>query len=191
MNISRDCSYLLDLIQKYSSSSNESLESFSIINLKKELEVWARDCFISFNEFGSLPRGTGLKSTANIKLSIFLKEFCFQKFNGIKTCYESLYTYLSENHRDVKKKNVSICLRLDGLNIDILPIFKLNDKSEDHLIFKNDTKSELVTNTLKHIEEIKFSGILNEILIFKIWCQQQKIFFPSIYLEFFFNRNFL
>ncbi|NQY08206.1 MAG: nucleotidyltransferase domain-containing protein [Flavobacteriales bacterium] len=135
---------------------------------------------------GSTAKGTALKGKADLDLLISLKN---SKKGTLKKIYYSLYDFLGKNKKQLgiskrRKQNVSIRIYINEFKIDLVPAKKQPEVDNWHTIYvRKGDKSRTQTNIDLHIEMVKKSGRETEILATKIWRDNYKLDFPSIYLE--------
>ena len=90
------------------------------------------------------------------------------------------------NYKNARKQNVSIGIEFNGFDIDVVPARKDNSTSyvvnwqryNDHYLWSNKRQNRMLTNIQKHIDLVRNSGIIDEIVLFKVWKQQKGIDFP-------------
>lgn len=82
-----------------------------------------------------------------------------------------------------KKQNVSINVKVNGQDVDLVPAKRQNTQSNDHSIFRNGANTWTKTNISKHINYVMASGRNAEIRVLKLWRNQKGLDFPSFYLE--------
>ncbi|MCF8276155.1 MAG: nucleotidyltransferase domain-containing protein [Flavobacteriales bacterium] len=135
---------------------------------------------------GSTAKGTALKGKADLDLLISLKDSTKGTLEGR---YDSLFKYLQIHEERLgitkrRRQNVSIRVYTKDYKIDLVPAKKLPGVHNWHYILvRRDSKNRTKTNVDLHIQTVKKSGRQNEILATKIWRDNLKLDFPSIYLE--------
>ncbi len=135
---------------------------------------------------GSTAKGTALKGKTDLDLLISLKDSTAGTLGEI---YESLYKFLSARREKLeitrmRRQNVSIRIYTSNFTIDFVPAKKqagLHNWYRLHV--RRGAKAWTQTNTSIHIAKVKASGRQTEILATKIWRDNHKLDFPSIYLE--------
>lgn len=172
--------YLPQILQKYQ-ARDLSTQILQIVVLKDYLKKWANTCYINIIDSGSRAKGTAISIASDVDYLISLTNDCP---NTLKECYDSLYFNLSKKYQDVRKQNVSIRLKLAGLEIDITPAKKQPSYTNDHSLYVSKRDSWIQTNIQKHINDIANSGRTSEIKILKIWRELHGLDFPSVYLEY-------
>ena len=146
---------------------------------------------LEIKQSGSRAKGTAIKGKSDI--DIFLS---FDDPNGyftLKELYNEVYSCLNGVFNNARKQNVSIGIKYGGFDIDVVPARRVNSASyikqatryNDHYLWSNKKQNRMLTNIQKHIDLVKYSGLINEIILIKVWREQKKLDFPSIYLELF------
>ena len=82
-----------------------------------------------------------------------------------------------------KRQNVSINIRVNGYDVDLVPAKRQNQFSEDHSLYRRKADTWTKTNIQKHITHVIAANWLPETRIIKLWRNQKGIDFPSFYLE--------
>lgn len=175
--------YLYQTLEHYKGRDIQT-HSFNISFLKADLKKWAGTCYIEVINSGSYAKGTAISNSSDIDLLVSLKHDCNENSGGLKSCYDSLYEWLSKSYSNVRKQNVSVRVKLNTLEIDVTPARKLSGNTNDHSLYVSKKNSIKKTNIKKHISDISSSGRTNEIKLLKIWREINGINFPSIYLEY-------
>lgn len=83
----------------------------------------------------------------------------------------------------VRRQNVSINVKVNGLDVDLVPGKRHDALSKDHSLWRHKAKTWTKTNVLKHISTVTSAGRINETRIIKLWRNQKGLDFPSFYLE--------
>ena len=149
---------------------------------------------IEAQKSGSRAKGTAIKGKSDIDIFVSITDK-----NGsytIKDLYNDLYDFLRrelETTINMRKQNVSIGIDYSGCSIDITPAKRYNGsyytlngrRYDDHWIYSRKSDTRTLTNIQKHIELVQNSGLANEIMLLKIWRNQNNVELPSIYLEIF------
>jgi len=82
-----------------------------------------------------------------------------------------------------KKQNVSINVKVNGQDVDLVPAKRQGAWSHDHSLFRNRANTWTKTNISTHIAHVMASGRNAEIRVLKLWRNQKGLDFPSFYLE--------
>lgn len=144
---------------------------------------------LEIQQSGSRAKGTAIKGSSDIDM--FLSITDRENEDTLKEYYNGLYNYLKTNGYNVRKQNVSIGLKYKGMDIDLVPAKKCNSQSyqrlyerfNDHYLWSNKKQTRTLTNIQKHIDLIKNSNVIDEIMLTKIWRNRFNLDFPSIYIE--------
>ncbi|KKB42082.1 hypothetical protein [Bacillus thermotolerans] len=174
--------YLNNVITKYhvGEQIDVSTQYFVINPLREQILNWAGVCVNDIKISGSRSKGTALNISSDIDLFISLHS----SYSGtLKSMYDSLYTYMMNRGYKSRKQNVSIGVNLNGHSIDLVPGKKHIGNTNYHSLYLNKRDSWTQTNIDQHINLVKNSGRVNEIILLKIWKNLHGLEFPSIYLE--------
>ncbi len=182
--------YLYQILQKYNAHDLTNYSSL-LSQLKGTLQTWASSCYVNILDSGSRAKGTAISLASDVDYLVSLTSGCNDNNGGLKGCYDSLFTKLSNTYTSVRKQNVSVRINLSGLEIDITPARKQNGNTNYHNLYLSKSNSWTQTNIQKHITDISQSGRTNEIKILKIWRELHQIDFQSIYLEYLLVNNIL
>lgn len=144
------------------------------------IHSWAGHHLRGLSPSGSFAKGTANKSGTDIDLFISLAETATAPLGGI---YNSLFETLKAAGATPKKQNVSINIRLNGYDVDLVPARQQNMLSEDHSLFRRRANTWTKTNVATHIAYVMYGGCIPEIRILKLWRNQKGLDFPSFYLE--------
>lgn len=144
------------------------------------IQSWAGPHLRGISPSGSFAKGTANKSGTDIDLFISLAETATAPLGDI---YNSLFETLKTAGATPKKQNVSINIRLNGHDVDLVPARQQNMLSEDHSLFRRRANTWTKTNVATHIAYVMYGGCVPEIRILKLWRNQKGLDFPSFYLE--------
>lgn len=135
---------------------------------------------------GSTAKGTALKGKADLDLLISLKD---STKGTLESIFNSLFDYLGKNKKKLgitkrRRQTVSIRIYTKDFTIDLVPAKKQPGVHNWHTLHvRRGAKSRTQTNIDLHIQKVKKSQRQTEILAIKIWRENHKLDFPSIYLE--------
>jgi hypothetical protein len=144
------------------------------------IQRWAGNRLMSISPSGSFAKGTANLSGTDIDLFISLSS---QTSETLKDIYNKLFNYMNSNGYNPKRQNVSINVHANGYDVDLVPAKRQDSYSDDHSLYRRRANTWTKTNVAKHIAFVSQSGRTNEIRIVKLWRDQNKLDFPSFYLE--------
>ncbi|KRF31944.1 nucleotidyltransferase domain-containing protein [Paenibacillus sp. Soil787] len=174
--------YVLKIANKYHIKSEiDGATERDVINpLKKLISKWAGECLNDVYLSGSRAKGTAINLSSDLDLFISIKSTTSNPLNEI---YDSLFNHIEGAGYKTRKQNVSIGLNVAGKQVDLVPAKKRPGNTNDHSLYisKRDTWTQ--TNVIEHINKVKNSGRITEIVLLKIWRKLHNLDFPSIYLE--------
>ena len=144
------------------------------------LSKWGGSYLQQVHRSGSLAKGTANRSGTDIDLFISLSA---NTPDSLKQIYETLFVAVSQSGYAVRRKNVSIGLRVNGVDVDLVPGKQQNILSLDHSLYRRRADSWTKTNVQTHIAHVRAGGRQLETRIAKLWSNQLDLDFPSFYLE--------
>jgi hypothetical protein len=134
----------------------------------------------SVSPSGSFAKGTANKSGTDIDLFLSISQQCP---NTLKEIYESLFNKMKETGYTPKRQNVSINVRVNGYDVDLVPGKRQDAYSQDHSLWRCKAETWTKTNVVKHVTYVADGGRIPETRIIKLWRNQHGLDFPSFYLE--------
>ena len=176
--------YLQILINKYRvPSAAQGTPEFKAANsIYPIIQRWADNQLREVTFSGSNAKGTAIRGRTDIDLFISLKS---ETNETLKKIFSSLYNYMIRNgNSSTKKQHVSIHLVHSSIEVDLVPAKHFGGNTEDHWLYVNRPNRERTkTNVNKHINLVRSSNRINEIILTKIWRLNHKLDFPSFYME--------
>lgn len=144
------------------------------------IQAWAGTQLSSISPSGSFAKGTANRSGTDIDLFISLTS---STTNTLKEIYESLFAKLQSAGHKPKKQNVSINIKVNGYDVDLVPAKRQDTTSQDHSLYRRRADTWTKTNVAKHIAHVHAGGRLSETRVLKLWRNEKGLDFPSFYLE--------
>lgn len=144
------------------------------------INTWGGEYVQSVNPSGSFAKGTANTSGTDVDLFISLYPFTTQ---GLRDIYLSLFNALTQAGYAVRKQDVSLGLRVGFVDVDVVPGKQQTALTTDHSLYRSRADSWTKTNVQTHIDVVVASRRQSEIRIIKLWRDQEKLEFPSVYLE--------
>lgn len=148
--------------------------------LAPSIQRWAGQYLMSVTPSGSFAKGTANHSGTDIDLFISLNA---QVPKALSEIYSTLFNRLKEDGYAPTKRNVSIGVRVNGFDVDLVPGKRQNAFSTDHSLYRRRADTWTKTNVDRHIACVTGALRQREIRILKLWRHQKAIDFPSFYLE--------
>jgi hypothetical protein len=148
--------------------------------LEPVIREWAGSLLSSVNPSGSFVKGTANRSGTDIDLFISLSD---RTNDTLKEIYERLYSHVRNKGYNPKRRNVSINVRVNGYDVDLVPAKRQDSYSNDHSLYRRKADTWTKTNVAKHINYVRQGGRIDETRILKLWRNQKGLDFPSFYLE--------
>jgi len=144
------------------------------------ISEWAGTFLQGITPSGSFAKGTANRSGTDIDLFISLASGTPKT---LKEIYESLAARMTSKRYSPKRQNVSINIRVNGFDVDLVPARRQDSYGEDHSLYRRKADTWTKTNVTKHIDYVRRGGRIGEIRIIKLWRDQHGLDFPSFYLE--------
>ena len=129
---------------------------------------------------GSIIKGTNIVGATDVDLFISLS---YKISSTLEEIYESLSRYLKLLGFCTREQDVSIGINYKNIWIDLVPGKKQSGPTNNHSIYRKETRSWTKTNVWRHVSLVRKSGRLNEIRAIKIWRKLHGLNFPSFYIE--------
>lgn len=144
------------------------------------ISAWAGRQLEGVSPSGSFAKGTANRSGTDIDLFISLRQ---DTTNTLKEIYNSLFDTLKGVGYNPRRQNVSINIRVNGYDVDLVPARRQALIGEDHSLYRRRADTWTKTNVATHIAHVVNSRRANEIRVIKLWRNQKGLDFPSFYLE--------
>lgn len=154
---------------------------YYVVNpLKRVIAEWAGSCLCETKLSGSRAKGTAIDLSTDLDLFISLTS---NTTNSLKEIYDSLYNWVTRKGITARKQNVSIGITYGDQKIDLVPAKRQGQYGNDHSLYRSKADTWTKTNIDTHISRVNNSGRRNEIIALKVWRENHRLEFPSIYLE--------
>jgi len=144
------------------------------------IQEWAGTQLAGVSPSGSFAKGTANKSGTDIDLFISLASTTTET---LKDIYESLFTRMTQKGYSPRRQNVSVNIRVNGYSVDLVPAKRQSAYGDDHSLYRRKADTWTKTNVTTHVNHVRQAGRIYESRILKLWRDQQKLDFPSFYLE--------
>jgi hypothetical protein len=144
------------------------------------LKKWAGQYLLEISFSGSYAKGTAISLGTDVDLFISVDHIPDM---GMKDIYWNLYNFLEGRQFQPQPRNVAIGVKSHGLWVDLVPGRKQQGATTDHSLYRRKADTWTQTNVGQHVKLVAESGRTAEIRALKIWRQQQRLEFPSFYLE--------
>ncbi|WP_331375394.1 nucleotidyltransferase family protein [Sinorhizobium chiapasense] len=144
------------------------------------IAAWAGDKLLAVNPSGSFAKGTANHSGTDIDLFISLSE---ETTETLQQIYEKLFDRLTALRYAPKRQNVSINIKVNGYDVDLVPAKRQNAYTGDHSLYRRRAGAWTKTNVQTHIAHVRTAGRPQETRLVKLWRNQNNLDFPSFYLE--------
>mgnify|MGYP001248606005 CR=1 FL=1 len=171
--------YLANLISQKRAPSL-TLNDWRLTNIRSILTNWAGTQLSELKQSGSSAKGTAIKGVADFDIFISLKADTTQT---LKEIFNLLDDRVKASGIPTRRQNVSIGITQQDLKIDLVPGKVQSGWQNYHSIYSSKKDTWMQTNIDLHISKVRNSNRQNEIILTKIWRENNKLDFPSIYLE--------
>jgi hypothetical protein len=171
--------YLKNIIDNYK-AANLTFYDTRLTDVKNEIRKWAGNQLSEIKLSGSCVKKTAIKGKADCDLFISLKS---DTTNSLSEIYNLLDTHFTSAGYTTRKQNVSIGIKTNGLDIDLVPGKIHSGYKNYHSLYLSKKNSWTQTNIDLHIQNVTSTGRQDEIMLTKIWKDCHSLKFPSIYIE--------
>jgi hypothetical protein len=148
--------------------------------LRPTIHEWAGRYLVDISPSGSFAKGTANKSGTDIDIFISLAHTTPET---LKDIYTKLFNRMKEKGFTPKAQNVSINVKVNGFDVDLVPAKRQDAHSQDHSLYRRKADTWTKTNVARHISCVSQSGRVPEARLLKLWRNQKSLDFPSFYLE--------
>ena len=173
--------YLQTILRREAVDTGPYAPARSVQNtLMPVIREWAGSYLSDVSPSGSFAKETANHSGTDIDLFISLSQNTPSTLSEI---YNSLFSKMTQRGYSPKRQNVSINVRVNGYDVDLVPAKRQDGYSQDHSLYRRRANTWAKTNVSTHIREVGQSGRTQEIRVVKLWRNQKGLDFPSFYLE--------
>jgi hypothetical protein len=144
------------------------------------LQNWAGEYLAAITPSGSFAKGTANRSGTDIDIFVSLQS---ETRETLKEVYDKLHDHLRGKGFTPRRQNVSLGIKVNGFDVDIVPAKRQDSHSQDHSLYRSKADTWTKTNVARHIDVVANCGRRDEIRILKLWRNQKGLDFPSFYLE--------
>lgn len=148
--------------------------------LQPSLLRWAGQSLVSMEPSGSFAKGTAIRGGTDIDIFASLSSTVTE---SLEVIYSTLFNRLNDDGFSPRRQNVSIGLKVGTYSVDVVPARRQRSTGQIHSLYRGKANSWTQTNVISHINTIRNSGRVDEIMILKVWREQKRLEFPSFYLE--------
>jgi hypothetical protein len=159
-----------------SGSPAETAARSTVPAIRRWAGIYLADILLS----GSYSKGTATRLGTDIDLFISVAS---NTPGSLKEIYENLFALCSEQGWSPRRQNVSIGVRMGGVDVDLTPGRLQNGYRDYHSIYRRRGDTWTQTNVSLHIDTVRASGRADEIRAIKIWRHRHSLDFPSFFLE--------
>jgi hypothetical protein len=173
--------YIASVIAKYAVDAGPgSPAQRAAADLVPMVTNWANRSLLQTSLSGSYAKGTATSLGTDVDIFISLRDV---PGRGMKEIYWGLFQFCADRGLKPQAQNVSIRVKSNGIQVDLVPGRKQPGNTTDHTLYRRKKDSWVQTNVLKHIKIVAGSARTDEIRAMKIWRERNHLDFPSFYLE--------
>lgn len=165
--------------ERVDTSSSSMLRQWTP-RIDKIARAWAGRHLLEVQPAGAFEKGTANASGMRID---FLASINPAAPFSSREIYESLYHSLDKMGLRPEARNVSVGINLDGIALDIIPARRDNPQTEEHWLYSALRGSSFVTDLNRHVLDTITANRREEVRAIKLWRDQNRLAFPSYYLE--------
>jgi predicted nucleotidyltransferase len=133
--------------------------------LMPAIREWGGDQLVSVHPSGSFAKGTPNRCGTDIDLFISLKPTVSET---LKEIYRKLGDRLIELGYKPRQRNVSLRIKVDGVDVDLVPGKQQEDGGTDHSLYRRRADTWTKTNVATHIQTVKGAGRQGETRLLKM-----------------------
>jgi Second Messenger Oligonucleotide or Dinucleotide Synthetase domain len=173
--------YLRALLQRESVDTSYLSPALAVrATLEPHLRQWGGVFIAEIKPSGSFAKGTAVRHGTDIDLFVSLAQ---NTQETLKEIYDKLCEKMRECGYTPKRQNVSIGVKVGNFEVDLVPGKRQQAYGSDHSLWRQRANTWTKTNVDTHIHTVVSSGRRDEIKILKLWRNQNRLDFPSFYLE--------
>ncbi|WP_369934864.1 hypothetical protein [Xanthomonas tesorieronis] len=144
------------------------------------INAWGAHFIQSVSPSGSFAKGTANASGTDVDIFISLLP---STPNSLREIYLTLFRALTNVGYTVRKQDVSLGIRVGLIDVDLIPGKQQTPLTTDHSLYRSRADTWTKTNVQTHIDVVRAAGKQAETRIIKLWRDQNRLDFPSVYLE--------
>lgn len=175
--------YILSILKKYEVPRGpESAAEQAASRIAPKIQRWAGDWLAALSYSGSYAKQTAVHGVTDVDLLISLKP---GMPGTLKKIYDELFTLATLHGWNPRRRNVSIGISINGMDLDLIPGRAQAGYESYHDLYWLKSDSLRQTNVNLHVDTVVKSHRLREIQAVKIWRHIHQLDWPSLYVELF------
>ena len=175
--------YILSILKKYEVPQGpESAAEQAASRIAPKIQRWAGEWLAALSYSGSYAKQTAVHGVTDADLFISLKP---DMPGSLKKIYDELFTLATLHGWQPRRKNVSIGVTINGMDLDLIPGRRQAGYENYHDLYWLKSDSVRHTDVKLHADTVAGSPHRREIQAVKIWRLIHRFDWPSLYLEFF------
>jgi hypothetical protein len=172
--------YVREVIERHQPTLGTDGARAYIDALRPVLEDWGGEFLESIDVAGAVATGTAIAGTTDLDLILVLRPDTKESLEDV---HETLYNKMEQLGLGPVKRKAAVAIVVGDVIIDLIPAKRPHPTSPDHHIWLHRGRHDRRTNFATHIKYVAESGRQPEIRAVKIWCKQQDLYFPTLFLE--------
>lgn len=148
--------------------------------LRPVLAGWAGGNLLEVFPSGSFAKGTANRSSTDIDLFLSLH---WNVDGSLREIYDGLDRALGEAGFAVRRQNVSLHVKVNGFEVDLVPGKRQGPISDDHSLYLRRRDTWIKTDVRKQARWVQGTGRTAEMRLMKLWRDQWRLDWPSYYVE--------
>ncbi|HEX9714858.1 MAG TPA: hypothetical protein VGA28_04110 [Desulfurivibrionaceae bacterium] len=175
--------YILSILSKYEVPRGpESAAEQAARRIAPKIQRWAGGWLAALSYSGSYAKQTAVHGTTDMDIFISLKP---GMPGTLKKIYDELFTLAALHGWNPSRRDVSVGITLNGLNLDLIPGRGQAGYENLHDLYWLKSDSLRQTDVNLHVDTVAKSHRLGEIQAIKIWRHIHQLAWPSLYLDLF------
>ncbi|WP_055047459.1 hypothetical protein [Devosia sp. A16] len=142
--------------------------------------AWGSRDIVDVTPGGSFEKAMANRSGISIDCVVWIHARSARRIGDI---YESMFTTFQRLGLAPTRRDVTLALNLGHLVVDLLPAKRLSMISDIHEIYSARRGLAITTNLHQHVLDSHEAGWQEEVRVLKLWRDQNRLDFPSYYLE--------
>lgn len=175
--------YILFILKKYEVPRGpDSAAEQAASRVAPKIQRWAGEWLANLSYSGSYAKQTAVHGVTEVDLFIALKP---EMPGTLKKIYDELFTLATLHGWKPRRRDVSIGVSINGLNLDLIPGRAQAGYENYHDLYWLKADSVRQTDVHLHVDAVAKSHRIREIRAIKIWRHIHQLDWPSLYLELF------
>lgn len=173
--------YILSILKKYEVPRGPDSAAEQAANLiAPKIQRWAGKGLAALSYSGSYAKQTAVHGITDVDLFISLKP---EMPGTLKKIYDELFTLAALHGWNPCRRNVSIGVSMNGMNLDLIPGRMQAGFENYHDLYWLKSDSLRQTDVNLHVDTVAKTHRHREIQAIKIWRHVHQLDWPSLYID--------